>query len=129
MELSINDLKELLSTASPIRNAIEKLDNGQGLNEMVGKKVIVRTYSAGVWFGVLYKKDKDEVILQNARRMWRWWAAKSISLSAVAIHGIRADKSKICEPVYSVWLAAIEIIPCTEDAIKSLECAPYVEAE
>ena len=98
-------------------------------NLLIGQKVIVRTYSAGVWFGVLEQKKRNEVILKDARRMYRWWAAQGISLSACALYGIKQDKSKILEPVQTVWLEAIEIIPCTPDSIKSLESAPHVAAE
>lgn len=80
---------------------------------MLGQKVIVRTYSAGNWFGVLEQKSGKEVILKDARRMWRWWAKKSISLSACALYGVIHEKSKIVAPLESAWLEAIEIIPCT----------------
>lgn len=100
-----------------------------GLNAMLGKKVIIRTYSAGVWFGELEQKSGNEVILKNARRMWKWWAKEGISLSACAIHGVKHDESKIVEAVESVWLEAIEIIPCTAAAIQTIEDAPHVKAE
>lgn len=100
----------------------------ESLNKMIGKKVIIRTYSAGNWFGTLDQKSGNEVIIINARRLWYWHAAVSISLSAVAIHGIKHDKSKIVEPLESVWLEAIEIIPCTATAIKSIEEAEHVKA-
>lgn len=99
-----------------------------GLNAMLGKKVIIRTYSAGVWFGELEQKSGNEVILKNARRMWKWRAKESISLSACALYGVIHDDSKIVEPVESVWLEAIEIIPCTDIAIKTIEDAPHVKA-
>lgn len=99
------------------------------LNKMIGKKVIIRTHSAGNWFGELSEKDGNEVIIKNARRMWRWWAAESISLSACALYGIKRDKSKIVDAVPSVWLEAIEIIPCTDTAIKSIEGAENAKAE
>ena len=99
-----------------------------GLSSMIGKKVIVRTYSAGVWFGVVEQKAGEEVIITQARRMWKWWAAESISLSAVALHGIKHEESKICEAVESVWLKAVELLPCTDKAIKSLEGAENVKA-
>lgn len=101
----------------------------QSLNGMTGQSVIIRTYSAGVWFGVLAEKSGNEVILHQARRMYRWWAAESISLSAVAIHGIKEEKSKIVEPVPSVWLEAIEIIPCSQKAADQLAGAAHVKAE
>lgn len=95
----------------------------------IGKKVIIRTFSAGVWFGTLDQKSGHEVILKNARRMWSWWAAESISLSGVANYGIKADKSKIAPAVESIWLEAIEIIPTTSDAAKSIEGAKDAKAE
>lgn len=101
----------------------------QTLTAMLGKKCIIRTYSAGVWFGEIEQKAANEVIVKNARRMWRWHAAESVSLSAVANHGIKEKQSKIAEPVSSVWLEAIELIPCTEKAIASIEGAPNVKAE
>ena len=96
---------------------------------MIDKEVIIRTYSAGCWFGRLSSKEGREVILKNARRMWRWHAAEGISLSGCAIHGIRQEKSKIVEQVDSVWLEAIEIIPCTDTAADSIRGAKNVKAE
>ena len=119
-DLTIKQLKEIQSIG---------LSNNTGLNSMLGKKVIIRTYSAGVWFGELSEKSGNEVILKNARRMWRWWAAESISLSACALYGIKHSESKIIAAVDSVWLEAIEIIPCNDVAIKSIESAPNVKAQ
>lgn len=102
---------------------------GESLNSMVGQRVIVRTYSAGVWFGVLNEKQGGEVILTQARRMWCWHTKKGISLSSVALHGVNHSKSKIVEGVPSVWLEAIEIIPCSPEAIESIQNAPSAEAE
>jgi hypothetical protein len=99
-------------------------------SDYIGAYVIIRTDRAGVWAGILSKKSGDEVILINARRLYRWWAKESISLSAVSIYGVKKHKdSKIVEPVKSVWLQAIEIIPCTESAQASIEEAPNVQAE
>jgi len=123
-DLTLEQIKEINSLMTA---GIKRITTG--LNCMIGKKVIIRTYSAGVWFGTLEQKDGNEVIVRNARRMWRWWAAKGISLSAVSIRGINHGKSKIAEPVDSVWLEAIEIMPCTETAILSIEGAPNAKAE
>lgn len=99
-----------------------------GLNNMLGKMVIVRTYTAGVFFGKLTAKSGTEVILSDARRLWYWHAKKSISLSAVAKYGLNGEKSKICAALDEQWLDAIEIILCTPAAIKSIEEQPDVEA-
>lgn len=99
----------------------------KGINDYaIGKEVIIRTYSAGVWFGVLKQKAGNEVILTKARRMYKWWAKESISLSGVARHGIKQDESKICGDLDSVWLEAIEIIPVTSNAAESIRTAPEV---
>lgn len=123
-ELTIGQAKELAAMFQTNAN-IETV----GLNSMIGKNVIVRTFSAGVWFGSLTEKSGNEVILQSGRRMWQWKAEKGISLSACAIYGIDRNRSKIVEPVESVWLEAIEIIPCTEKARESLMRADCVKAE
>ena len=128
-ELTFRQIKEIQSIIfdAPTRANIQA--SNEGLNRMIGEKVIIRTYSAGVWFGMLNDKSGNEVILINARRMWKWWAKEGISLSAVALYGIKQDKSKIVEPVNSVWLEAIEIIPCSDNAIEDLEGAPNVQAD
>lgn len=96
----------------------------KGINDFaIGKEVIIRTYSAGVWFGVLKQKAGNEVILTKARRMYKWWAKESISLSGVARHGIKQEDSKICGELDSVWLEAIEIIPVTGNAAESIRTA------
>ncbi len=100
-----------------------------GLNCMIGQKVIIRTYSAGVHFGILDQKSGNEVILKNARSMWQWKTRQGISLSAVATHGIDKQKSKITEAVDYIWLEAIEIIPCTEISANTIESAQNAKAE
>lgn len=122
-DLTIGQAKELASLFGA-----SQPQQPSGLNSMIGKKCIIRTYSAGVWFGEIQQKSGNEVIVKNARRMWQWWAAKSISLSGVAVHGISQDKSKICPAVPTIWLEAIEIIPCADVAIASIEGAKDVEA-
>ena len=96
---------------------------------VIGKEVIIRTYSAGVWFGRLKEKAGDEVILTEARRMWRWWAKKSISLSGVALYGIKHEDSRIAGAVDSVWLQAIEIIPISGTAAESIRTAQETEQD
>lgn len=101
----------------------------KGIQCHIGKEVIVRTYSAGVWFGKLTEKSGNEVTLDQARRMWRWQCRESISLSGVARHGIEQRESKIAGPVDGVWLEAIEILPVVGKAAVSLRDAPEVEAD
>lgn len=82
--------------------------------------VIVRTHSAGVFFGHLKSRNGQEVVLQDARRIWYWSGAAS--LSQLAIDGTsRPNECKFPEAVPEITLLqAIEIIPCTEKAIRSI---------
>lgn len=101
----------------------------EDLNDQIGEYVIIRTYSAGVWFGILERKSGNEVYLTEARRMCQWKVAKGISLSGVALSGIIHDDSKICAPVSRVWLEAIEIVSLTDVAIDALKSAKESEVE
>lgn len=85
---------------------------------MIGKDVIIRTYSAGVHFGTLAARDGKEVTLTNARRLWYWEGA--FTLSAVAQNGVK-QSSKLSVAVPEIILTeAIEIIPCSEAATANL---------
>ena len=116
MKVTLKEIAELLGMKNTAAES--------GLNSFgIGQEVIIRTYSAGVWFGRLKEKSGDEVILTEARRMWRWWAEESISLSGVALHGIKQNKSRIAGAIDSVWLQAIEIIPTSSEAAESIRTA------
>lgn len=105
-ELTFGELKEI----SSLLNNESKKDT---INCHIGKKVIIRTYSAGVHYGTLREKCGNEVILDSSRRLWYWKCEKSISLSGVAAYGVDKHESKICAPVDGLWLTAIEIIPAS----------------
>ena len=116
MKVTLKEIIELLGMKNPAAKS--------GLNSFaIGQEVIIRTYSAGVWFGRLKEKSGNEVILTEARRMWRWWAKESISLSGVALHGIKQENSRIAGAVESVWLQPIEIIPISGKAAESIRTA------
>lgn len=89
--------------------------------DFIGKKVIVRGDRSGVFFGTLKEKNGQEVVLGDCRRIWYWDGAASISQLAVD------GTSKPTECKFTVAVAeiaildAIEIIPCTDRAIASIE--------
>ena len=89
---------------------------------MLGKYVVIRTYSAGVHIGVLQSQSGKEVTLTDARRIWSWRGA--FTLSEVSQKGV-SDESRLSMPVPAITLTeAIEIIPCSEAAeanLRSLE--------
>lgn len=88
------------------------------------KNVIVRTYSAGVFFGTIKQYDDKIVLLENARRMREWKnLGKEISLTGISILGIHPE-SKIERPVNEILLQWIEILPCTEESIATFTAQP-----
>jgi len=89
--------------------------------EPIYKPVIVRTYSAGAHFGYLVERNGKEVTLKNARRIWSWEGA--LSLSEIATTGLDIKKSKVACPVDIILTEAIEIIDCSPVAVKILEAA------
>jgi hypothetical protein len=88
------------------------------------KYVIVRTYSAGVFAGELESRNGQEVVLRNARRIWYW--AGAASLSQLAMEGTSNPKEcKFpCEVDRVELLQAIEIIDVTEKAKESIKGVP-----
>ena len=87
----------------------------------IGKKVIIRGDRSGVEFGELVEQNRSVVTMNNARRVWYW--AGAASLSQLAMEGTkRPQDCKFTVTVSSITiLDAVEIIPCTDKAIKSIE--------
>jgi hypothetical protein len=86
--------------------------------------VIVRTFSAGVFAGYLESRNGREVVLTNARRLWYW--AGAASLSQMAMTGTKLPgECKFPIAVDRVLLLeAIEILDCSEAARISIEGVP-----
>jgi len=83
--------------------------------------VIVRTYSAGVFAGYLKDRNGKEVNLVNARRLWYWDGAAS--LSQLAQDGVsKPGNCKFPASVDKILLTeAIEILTVSEKAKKSID--------
>lgn len=112
-EITIDGVAYVLKSE---REQAEKLD---------GKEyVICRTYSAGVFAGYLESRNGQEVVLLNARRLWYWSGAAS--LSQLAMEGVKkpSECKFPCEVAKVELLEAIEILPCTEVAQKSIANVP-----
>lgn len=85
------------------------------------QKVIVRADRAGVFYGEIKERDGSEVVMTNVRRLWYWDGAAS--LSQLATDGTAVPKNckfTVYVPEMTI-LGVIEIIPCTEKAIASIE--------
>jgi len=99
-------------------DSVQNSSPAQSLDGM--KYVIVRTYSAGVFAGYLKNRKGKEVVLINARRLWFWSGAAS--LSQLAMEGVKnPGKCKFpCEVDRVELTEAIEVLDCTEAARQSI---------
>ena len=88
---------------------------------------MVRTYSASIFAGYVESRTGKEAVLRNARRIWYWEGAAS--LSQLATDGTKKpDKCKFPVAVDKVTLTdVIEIIQITEKAKKSIDEVPVWE--
>lgn len=89
-----------------------------------GKYQIVRTYSAGVFAGEVVARKGKEVTIMNARRLWYW--AGAASLSQLATDGTsKPGDCKFPVAVSQIEVTeAIEILDVTPAARKSIEAVP-----
>ena len=91
------------------------------MQKYVGKICIIRGDRSGVFFGEVVSVEGQNVILKNARRLWYW--AKAATLSQLATEGDKEPQNcKFSMLVSEIGiLDAIEITPCTEEAIKNID--------
>ena len=90
----------------------------------IGKYVIVRAHLSGCHAGILESKDGAEAVLTDARRLWYWAGAASLSqLAATGTSKPNNCKFPVAVPKITVR-DCIEIISTTEIAEKSIREAP-----
>lgn len=92
--------------------------------ELIGKYVIIRTFSAGVFAGTLASRDGKEAVLTDARRIWLWSGAAT--LSELAMRGTSdPDGCKFPCPVSLILVTeVIEIILCSAEGEASIREVP-----
>lgn len=85
------------------------------------EKVIVRANGAGVFFGELKEKNGTEVTMCNVRKLFYWDGAAAIE--QLAVDGtLSPENCKFTVVVNEMTITnVLQIIPCTEKAINSLE--------
>lgn len=90
--------------------------------EKMRKVVMVRSVNAGVFYGKIYSRDGDTVVLKNARRVWYWDGAAT--LSELATRGTsKPENCRFPAPTKGkhTVLGICEIIPVTPKALETLE--------
>ena len=85
---------------------------------------IVRTYSAGVFAGYVEKREGKEAVLRQAKRIWQWQGAAS--LSELAQRGTSKPKECVIPiPVDRIELTeVIEVLSVTAEAKASIDSVP-----
>ena len=85
------------------------------------EKFIVRCNRAGVYYGAIVSRNEQEVEMANVRNIYYWSGAGSVM--HLASEGVSRPRScKFSMPVERMVLTeAIQIIPCTDKAVKSLD--------
>ena len=112
MQIDLKDLKELI-------NPVQSQPN----HPMIGRRCLIRTYSAGVHIGdVISVINGTEVLLKNALRLWKWEGG-GLSLSAVANNGINGGRLNKTGEI--MLTNAIEFIPTSNKA--ELSYAGFIE--
>lgn len=91
---------------------------------IIGKKCIIRCNRAGVFFGTVARLEGQEAELHDARRLWHWCGAtECLQLAAEGVK--RPDNCNFTVTVpLMVVTDAIEVTPCSDAAIRSIEGVP-----
>jgi len=85
---------------------------------------IVRTYSAGVFAGYIESRNGREVVMRNARRLWYWDGAASLSQLAMEGTSKPAECKFPCAVDKVELLEVIEILDCTAKAEAAIKAVP-----
>ena len=96
---------------------------------MIGKKVLIRSYAAGVFFGTLLSLEHTVagtvIELEDSRRIHYWEGAAS--LSQVSQEGIAAGRVAMTEP-FKMIVNAVEVTPLADKAVENLYGQPVWKA-
>lgn len=116
-EMKLKELLELLELIDLLKPKTESIKKYEGYK-------IVRTYSAGVFAGYIESRNGREIVMINARRLWVWSGAAS--LSQLAMEGTKnpGNCKFPCEVDRVEILEVIEILDCSEKAMKSIKSVP-----
>lgn len=88
---------------------------------IINKKCIIRCDRAGVFFGTVARLEGREAELRDVRRLWRWrGATECLGLAADGVKKPHDCMFTVSVPVL-VTTDVIEVIPCTDEAIRSIE--------
>ena len=118
-DLTIKQCKEI---AALVHAQAPQQPNSTCTHPMLNRRVLIRTFSAGVHIGNLVFINGMEAKLENSIRLWKWEGG-GLSLSAVANNGIKKGRLNKTGEIYLTNV--IEIIPTTTESEASY--AKFIE--
>lgn len=88
------------------------------------QKCIIRCDRSGVFFGEIAQRKNQNALLRNVRQLWYWDGAAS--LLQLANEGVKKPQNcKFTVTVGEIVVTdVIEILPCTDSAITSIQAVP-----
>lgn len=88
---------------------------------MGNRKCIIRCDRSGVFFGEIAQREGQDAVLRNVRQLWYWDGAAS--LMQLADEGVKKPQNcKFTVTVAEIVVTdVIEILPCTDLAINSIQ--------
>jgi hypothetical protein len=119
MDIETLTLKQIRELQNILGIGVNTLGCNKPVHPMLGKRCLIRTYSAGVHIGDVVYINPDnsmEVKLENSLRIWKWEGG-GLSLSVVASNGIVGGRLNITGDIY--LNNVIEFIPTTAIAEKT----------
>lgn len=122
---NLNMLKTLIEVLDNSKETVTKEDTVKSIDDfLLNEYVIIRTYSAGVFAGTLKRKAGDEVELYNARRIWFWKGAASLSQLAEEGTSSPTECQFPVEVSKVLLIGVIEILKVSDKAEKSIKEVP-----
>jgi hypothetical protein len=118
-DLTIGQVKELISEFGNMSNNNAVIKDVEKQHPYAGKKVLVRTYSSGVHFGVLkdYDSNTRSIFLNDSQRIHQWEGA--FTMSKIATDGITGGR--ISCKVNEIYIEqVIELILIETKALESI---------
>ena len=94
------------------------------LKDLIGQYAMIRTYSAGVFAGTIEDIDSTSgkiVRVKNARRIWEWEGAASLSELATRGTSNPSGCRFPAEVPFVVLTEVIEILPISDKAKLTIE--------
>lgn len=91
------------------------------MENMKGKYVIARCHRAGVFFGIYESEVENKLTLKDVRKLHYWNGAAAVEeISQIGTKRPGDCRFTITIPVMTVS-NAIQIIPCTDEAVEAIK--------